>query len=133
MAKLQSIVVAILIGLFYVVDVMRGEPDTTLIQGLCNANSYSPGDELGYVCNMALDSVCTDTPSYNYNFYVTGSHLGTICYAHGACNRALSGGDCTSCLDSARGDLSLYCNMRIGGQMQLQDCRIRYETYSFTE
>lgn len=133
MATLQRAAVVILIVLLYVLDVVRADLDTTLIYSLCNRNSYNPSDDFGSVCNTALDNVCTDTERYGYDFYATTTHLGTICYAHGACNRALSGGDCTSCLDLARNELSLVCNMRIGGQVQLQDCRIRYENYPFTE
>ncbi|KAF8015296.1 hypothetical protein BT93_H0948 [Corymbia citriodora subsp. variegata] len=133
MAILQRAAVAIFMGLLYVLDVVRGDPDTTLIHALCNVDSYNPGDDFGSVCNTALDSLCTDTQSYSYDFYATSTHLGTICYAHGACNRALSGGDCTSCLVSARNELALICHMRIGGQVQLQDCRIRYENYPFTD
>ncbi|KAL3725528.1 hypothetical protein ACJRO7_030539 [Eucalyptus globulus] len=133
MAKLQRVKAVILIGLLSVLDVVRGDPDTTLTSSVCNGNSYSPGDDFGSVCNAALASVCTNTQSYNYDFYATTTHLGTTCYAHGACNRALSGGDCTTCLVSARNELALICNMRIGGQLQLQDCRIRYENYPFTE
>lgn len=91
--------------------------------------TYSSFDayETNYV--TVMDDVCAYTPMNGFNYYTSCFD----CHGHGVCNGVLTQSDCNECLKEARDHLFNECRLRVGAQVQLKDCRIRYENYEFSE
>lgn len=68
------------------------------------------------------------------DYYAASPFTGGIASGHGACNGELSEADCSSCMLVAHDQISFACDRRVGGQVQLKDCRLRFEIiYPFIE
>jgi len=84
-----------------------------------------------------MESVLQDleynTPGNGFDYYVQATVSRQDCYGHAACNGALLQEDCFVCLISAKKDLEDGCPENTGAQVQLKDCRMRYENYRFNE
>lgn len=52
-------------------------------------------------------------------------------YGQANCNQLLSRSDCTACLSNLVAGISVNCSNAVGARVQLTDCFIRYEQYSF--
>lgn len=74
----------------------------------------------------------TQFNGYDYYNFFSGPNA-VIAYGHGACNGAISNLDCEVCLITGMKRLKGECDDKVGAQAQLQDCRMRYENYPFTE
>lgn len=99
--------------------------DTTLVYRICNGQRSSAAF---FVHKMeTISHLIKNTPDTGYDYY----YIFYDAYGHAACNGKITKEDCTSCLKSARDQ---DCTPgRVGAQIQLQDCRIRYENYPFVE
>ncbi|KAI6678556.1 hypothetical protein NL676_039352 [Syzygium grande] len=126
-------IVGITIGLLTLCTTVSGTPDTTMLNTICNGQQYFPLGPFTDTVNAALDDLSANTATHGYNYYSAVLDSTGPCWAHGACNGVLGPPDCTACINSARQQLFYQCTHAIGGQIQLQDCRVRYEDYSFTE
>ncbi|KAI4375615.1 hypothetical protein MLD38_013465 [Melastoma candidum] len=91
-------------------------------------------------CCATVDEVLTVLPkTYPVDLRsVTGRYFANVysgfwCFGHASCNDSLADGDCTQCVTMAAGYLREACPSSIGGQMQLPQCRGRYEPYDITE
>ncbi|KAL3725580.1 hypothetical protein ACJRO7_030586 [Eucalyptus globulus] len=73
------------------------------------------------------------TADSGYNKYCQSTGDDNKCYGHAVCNGAISHPDCTTCLSEAWKYIFDDCTYSIGAQVQLKDCRFRYEHYPFTE
>lgn len=112
---------------------------------ICTTVSCFPGPPLYTICNneqipntvyetaisQVLGKVVEETPYKDFNYYTESAW--SIVYGHAACNRKLKIVGCSSCLDSAGSQLLDLCPNSIGAQIQLRDCRVRYEVYAFSE
>lgn len=131
-------IVIIAIGLllsFNVAGSYPGGPDTTLLSEVCNGQQYPEDDGLydDAMGDVELKLV-SQTPIRGYDYYVTSSRPEDIVYGHAACNGKLAVMACNACLNIAYDQLSRDCPPRsVGAQVQLQDCRVRYEIYPFIE
>lgn len=120
----------LIIGLLCVTyDAVSGDPDTTVLSTTCNPTKDTGHDAM-WTLSYLLQVLVTDTPkANNYDLYNDNSGW----YGHGVCSTTLSAEDCRTCMDSVRKDTSDSCPNSVGAQVQLQDCRLRYENYPFQE
>ncbi|KAI6698276.1 hypothetical protein NL676_018395 [Syzygium grande] len=71
--------------------------------------------------------------AYNYYYESPWPGPSPICYRHSSCNRLITRDDCTEWMTFAAQQIIEQCPMAIGAQIQLADCRARYEQYEFKE
>lgn len=121
----QLVLSLLMLRCIYFLDVVSGyepgEPDITLEYNICNGETgeYLHGIDVDHVVN----NLVSNTPNMGYDCYNT--------YGHAACGGRLIKEDCTTCLNAA---IENFCNpYRTGNQVQLYDCRIRFENYPFVE
>ncbi|KAF7848593.1 hypothetical protein BT93_L1817 [Corymbia citriodora subsp. variegata] len=120
-------------GLLAVRTTVSGTLDTTELNKICNGQQYYAYGPYGNTVNAVLDDLSANTATHGYNYYSSSLDSNFQCWGHGACSGVLGQPDCTTCISSARQQLFQECSYAIGAQIQLQDCRVRYEMYSFTE
>lgn len=121
----------IIFALFYTA---RADPNTNLISVLCNNDAYDPGDGYRASVQDCLADLIGNTAGQGYSYYASRpAPNNTFVYGHAACYGGLSSTDCTGCLGLAFPKLLNGCLYRIGSQIQVQDCRLRFENYPFTE
>ncbi|KAL3753256.1 hypothetical protein ACJRO7_000622 [Eucalyptus globulus] len=124
----------VLLGLLLVFNFVRGDPDTTLINKICNGNVYGSGDPYANSVSYILEDMATVTANHpGYDYYTNSPYAEATAYGHAVCNAVLSFTDCGTCVSSAKIQILYNCPNSIGVQMQLQDCRMRYENYPFSE
>ncbi|PKI34228.1 hypothetical protein CRG98_045385 [Punica granatum] len=106
----------------------------TVVYILCS-NSKVDGNDLSYGASVmyVVTDVGSHTSTEGYNYYNTSPSTIAIAFGHGACNGELSRTDCDLCMNHAVWTLLQDCVQSTGGQIQLQDCRIRYENHPFVE
>lgn len=81
---------------------------------------------------QVLQKVIEKTPYKGYNFYAQ-TPWPEIVYGHAACNGEIKLVECRSCVDAAGSMLLDRCPNSMGAQMELNDCRIRWESYPFSD
>lgn len=110
-----------------------GGPDTTLIYRICNGGSADA--TFAHGVGDVIWQLLLQTPNKGYNFYYSSNDESSdVVFGHAACNGVISALSCSACLNIARDELGpCHHPERIGAQVQLQDCRIRYENYPFVE
>uniref|UniRef100_A0A2P2QWA2 Gnk2-homologous domain-containing protein n=1 Tax=Rhizophora mucronata TaxID=61149 RepID=A0A2P2QWA2_RHIMU len=124
----------LLMGFLILCSLVRSVPNTTVISSLCNVDVYTHGDPFRVSLTYVLDDLETGTPtSKNYDYHNISPYPNAFAYGHATCDRNLSGSDCNTCVGSAKSRVLAHCQSRIGGRATLQDCKIRYEQYPFTE
>ncbi|KAL3738060.1 hypothetical protein ACJRO7_019569 [Eucalyptus globulus] len=132
MALLQRILVVI-IWFSYVCITVIGDSDTTIVYRICNGIKFGFGSTYGGQVDSVLQDLVYNTADNGFDYYSQSTVSDQGCYGHSACNGALSHYDCFTCLISARYDLRDGCPENTGAQVQLKDCRMRYESYRFNE
>lgn len=127
----------IVVALFLILSVAvgtLGEPDTTMRKILCNKQSFSGNDAYknseGYVMSQLINVTPTTD---DYDYYSSSSNPTDNGYGHAACEGHLNSGDCMNCIWYAMGAWINGCFLRIGAQVQMVNCSLRYENYSFEE
>lgn len=124
-------IVLIMFVLFYMV---RAHPNTNLISVLCNNDAFDPNDGYRESVTDVLVDVIESTPNLGFSYYTARpAPNNRQAYGHGACYEGLSSADCAVCLGLAFPKILNGCPSRVGAQLQLQDCRLRYENYPFSE
>lgn len=106
--------------------------DKTLVYEICNGITDGYGIIYGQDVNDVLYDLAFNIDSA-FDFYTQRTGSDVSCYGHAACNGAISPFGCFICLNSARAFLADGCPQNTGAQVQLKDCRMRYENYPFTE
>ncbi|KAF7849038.1 hypothetical protein BT93_L1309 [Corymbia citriodora subsp. variegata] len=133
MAFLHRFALALL-GLLLAFNFVLGDPDTTMVYKICNGNVYGSSDPYADSVSYVLAAMATVTANHpGYDYYTQSPYVEATAYGHAVCNTALSFTDCATCMSSAESQILSDCPNSIGVQMQLQDCRMRYENYSFSE
>ncbi|XP_039162879.1 antifungal protein ginkbilobin-like protein [Eucalyptus grandis] len=142
MGSFKRIATLVLV-LFYLSDkVAESDPDTTVVYFGCNAQDFSGWPDESYyhdALEQVFHDLITQTPISGYSHYCTfqvengnGLTLETF-YGHGACNGEIEISYCANCLIAAAGLSRNNCPSNMGATFQLGDCRLRYETYQFTD
>ncbi|KAI4368987.1 hypothetical protein MLD38_017482 [Melastoma candidum] len=130
--KLFVVAVAFcMIGVIEGVDV----PDMRFVYGICNNKTYEENSSFDRTLRDVLYQVKENTAYNKYDYYNESPWPGPspIGYGHGRCNSQIRYGYCSECLRVAASQILRDCSMRVGAQLQLVDCRIRYEQYEFGE
>ncbi|XP_030472869.1 antifungal protein ginkbilobin-like protein [Syzygium oleosum] len=99
----------------------------TKVYYICSERRFSPLGEYELDRGYAMEDLCSDTSLNGYNYYIKSGAY----YGHGVCNGALTQPDCNDCLSKAVHYLYDICDVSLGAQIQLKDCRIRYEDHPF--
>ncbi|XP_030535018.1 antifungal protein ginkbilobin-like protein [Rhodamnia argentea] len=120
-------------GLLHACNIARGVPDTTLVQKTCNGEKNENPSAYCYNVQNVVSDWCSNTPSHGYDYYDQFSFGGRPCYGHGSCNGGLTNEDCSECLVQDYYMMRKMCDLTIGVQFELKDCRLRYENYYFVE
>lgn len=112
----------------------RADPDLRVRYKICSGDTF-PGDSLyAEHSGLVLNDLVDNTPCNGYDYYMTSPGPSQFVYGHGACNGGLSHKDCHDCLYQAMLDTFNDClPLTVGLQVQLVDCRIRYEIYPFID
>ncbi|KAI4341778.1 hypothetical protein MLD38_026462 [Melastoma candidum] len=117
-----------------------GVYDGALLSDFCNTVT-SEARFYKYLIGEVLSDVVQMTPlDYGMDYYnekvidgtePSGEIIHLTIRGHGVCTTTLASEECSNCLQEAVKDLNLLCPDNVGGQIQLEDCRIRFENYHF--
>lgn len=133
MANFKHIFETLLFGLFTILYVASALPNMSLVYKICNDIKFGQDSAIGWNIVSVLNDDVTYTSSNGYNYYNRSPGETDIAYGHGACNGQISAADCNECMTDASRRLFTGCPRNTGAQVQLHDCRLRYEIYPFTE
>lgn len=124
--------IAVAIAIFCICDVARCDQ---IESEICSDDKYDEGDLYYKSVRYVLGHLTTDTSLGGYDLYIPtpGPPSYDHVYGHGVCDRELAPADCNSCMEIAVSHLVNDCFLSVGAQIQLQDCRARYESYPFHE
>ncbi|KAI4385216.1 hypothetical protein MLD38_003270 [Melastoma candidum] len=142
--KWRSVVVCVLMLSFFIC-IIRARFDASLKGRVCNGELYprhQASGETEHLYECAVNHVVKLMPRYtpsirDRQFYYamrckdwnSESHV----YGRSSCKDELSPDDCAGCLRHALDDLFSVCTHSTGAQVQLEDCRVRYEKYVFND
>ncbi|KAI4341777.1 hypothetical protein MLD38_026461 [Melastoma candidum] len=106
--------------------------DTSMLQRICNGDHFTQ-DTVSFAVEYVIYEITTNTPNQDGHEYYVDKYLDSdwTIRGHGVCTCTLSAADCSDCLAEAAKKLDEECRRSIGAQVQLEDCRIRYEKYHF--
>lgn len=133
MASVSNMLILIMpfLGLY---GTVRSDPDTDITLLLCNGGRYSEGDPFATSLADVIQDLESQTPKRKiYNYYNISPFPNSFAYGFASCTQNLTSKDCSTCLSSAKTDMFGTCDDRIGAQVTLHDCRIRYEQYPFDD
>ncbi|KAL1559681.1 antifungal protein ginkbilobin-like protein [Salvia divinorum] len=111
--------------------VAESTPNTSINEWRCNVDSYSPNEAYADNVEYVLADLMNVTPNAGYDYYTQSPSKTALCYGHATCSSALSYNDCADCLTASRASVKDICAAKIGGEVDMVDCTIRYENYSF--
>lgn len=106
--------------------------DTSMLERICNGDHYTQ-DSVDLTVEYVIHEIEMNTADQKGFEYYIDKYLNSdwTIRGHGVCTSTLSPEDCSSCLTEATHRLQEECTKTIGAQVQLEDCRIRYEKYHF--
>ncbi|OWM88876.1 hypothetical protein CDL15_Pgr020830 [Punica granatum] len=112
---------------------IRGDPNTDELDWSCNAEEMDPNGPDPHVVSDLLQFIYSQTPDSGDNFYAEAEAPTRVYYGRAACNGELSHEDCKKCLEDCYYRVFHHCKYKMGGQVKLEDCRMRYEDYPFSD
>ncbi|XP_030543913.1 antifungal protein ginkbilobin-like protein [Rhodamnia argentea] len=123
-----------LLGLLSVFAFVRGDPNVAAVNKICNGDSYESSDPYADSVSYVLEDMATVTANRpGYDYYTHSPYAEATAYGHAFCDSSLSYTDCATCVSHAKSRIVNECGKRMGVQMQLQHCKMRYENYQFSE
>ncbi|KAL8029030.1 hypothetical protein ABFX02_14G201700 [Erythranthe guttata] len=122
--------IALLIGLSLLL-VAKSDPNTSVNLIVCNGNSYSQSDAYANSVAYVLADMMNVTPNHGYDYKTQSPYAQAVSYGHATCNTALNYNDCADCMIAARSAVTNNCLDKVGAQVSMVDCSMRYENYSF--
>ncbi|KAI4369272.1 hypothetical protein MLD38_017732 [Melastoma candidum] len=131
----RATIIFAVVGFFYVSCSVEAL-DTSRVLLLCNTEEIPSmwwQLRLGAVIIEVLAHTPNGTASNNYYTHWGPFQNISDIYSHGECTPTLSDDDCKSCMNEAYHQLFYGCERKIAAQIQLKDCRLRYELYEFTD
>lgn len=101
---------------------------------MCNDTLQCPETSPFYrAVILVVYDLINNTEDHGFNYYNSPVIDEGSAYGHATCNGELSKVACELCVSVADDKLEDFCGTDIGGQIQLENCRFRYENYPFTE
>lgn len=119
--------------LLVICGIAKCNPNVTLVDKACKGGKYKSEDKYAVAMGYVLEDLKRSTSEHGFSYECKHEYLGVWSYGHGACYGGLSKDDCVQCVDKAKGSVLELCANRMGGWVQLQDCRIRYDKKSIHE
>lgn len=112
----------------FVLDIFR-----KFVSSACNTQKIPRGNAFFNNLGALLADLKQNTAfsGYDYKASRAGSGGAPTAYGQANCKQSLSQSDCTACLSNLVGRIWGICSNAIGARVQLTDCFIRYEQYSF--
>jgi len=107
-----------------------GTPRTNLVSSACNGQKIPSGSSFYSTLGSLLVDLEGNTAFSGYDYKASRAGSPTA-YGRGVCKQGISQSDCTACLKNLGGRIWNICGYAIGARVQLGDCFIRYEQYSF--
>lgn len=130
--KLAFLVNVILV--FCIFRLVVSAPNVNIVSYECSNRLYDAGSTFSFTLETVLTDLKIHTATAGYDYYGSSCPAGgSLVYGHGVCSESLSMADCNLCMNTAYWNVLNKCSLRMGAQMQLQDCRMRYEDYEFKE
>ena len=121
---LAVMVVALMVG------TAVGKPNTKFVSSACNTQKIQSGSPFFSTLASLLKDLEENTAFSGYDY--KASRAGSpSAYGRGICNQEISQSDCTACLKNLGGRIRNICDNAIGARVQLTDCYMQYEQYSF--
>lgn len=134
MAPFPKIATALIALLCCSCSVIKGGPDETVVYTICSDYYFESWGFDNLVHDVLKDVVDGTQDDPSYSCYASNDQIiYSEVFGHGACNGILTQDDCYTCMRRAKDLILDSCHLHIGAQLQLQDCRIRYEKYYFYE
>ena len=123
----------VVVVLVLVVGTASGTPNTKFVSSACNTQKIPRGNAFFNNLGALLADLKQNTAfsGYDYKASRAGSGGAPTAYGQANCKQSLSQSDCTACLSNLVGRIWGICSNAIGARVQLTDCFIRYEQYSF--
>jgi hypothetical protein len=107
--------------------------DTTVAYALENVKSNHDIKAFQHTLGNLMETLAGEAP-LNVARFATGSWVvnsSVTVYGLEMCSRTLAAPDCGVCLRKAIGAMNGCCSSRIGAQLYLASCTVRYEIYPF--
>ncbi|KAK4721259.1 hypothetical protein R3W88_011492 [Solanum pinnatisectum] len=132
--NVRALTTFIIIGFLGFTSFVKSEPNMKVVNYICNGNKYDMSDSFAKSLAYVLEALQNETPiSQGYDYYVTSPYPNdALAYGHATCTSSLTNSDCATCANYAKSYLITACDRGIGAQIELVDCSMRYEQYSFT-
>ncbi|KAM3338930.1 hypothetical protein P3S68_031016 [Capsicum galapagoense] len=130
----MRVITTFVIGFLGFTSFVISEPNMKVVNYICNGNKYDVSGPFAKSLAYVLEALQNETPiSQGYDYYVTSPYPNdALAYGHATCNPSLINSDCATCANYAKFYLIDACDRGIGAQVELVDCSMRYEQYSFT-
>ncbi|KAL3702155.1 hypothetical protein R1sor_020177 [Riccia sorocarpa] len=132
--KLTMKMVLLLVAMLLALSDAQNTEEKTII---CNGGNLPDYDYQQAVLNTLGDVIYNTWDTAFRWKKISNTVNGKKAWAIGACWDGLNKGTCIRCLQVANDKLTFNCGRRqgpsyaLGGQVTLQDCRLRYEVYDF--
>ncbi|KAF3614718.1 putative RNA-directed DNA polymerase -like protein [Capsicum annuum] len=131
--RMEVLTTFLIIGMFWFSSFVRSEPNTKVVNYICNGNVYDKSGPFALSLAYVVEALQNVTPNQGYDYYITSPYPNdALAYGHATCNSIIEFSDCGLCLSSAKSFLLSTCDGSIGGQVEFVDCSMRYEQYSFS-
>ncbi|KAJ6805119.1 putative cysteine-rich repeat secretory protein 15 [Iris pallida] len=96
----------------------------------CSPSKFQPNSPYQSNLNSLFTSIAFSASRSAYSSYTTGAGDSTI-YGLYQCRNDMSSADCSACVQSAVGQLSLVCAESYAASLQLDSCYVRYSNDNF--
>ncbi|XP_039169175.1 antifungal protein ginkbilobin-like protein [Eucalyptus grandis] len=123
----------VVFGLLCICNHASGKPDLDVVSFICSDTLFLGTDVYRASVLEVVLQLQVGTPACGNNYHFQSTSNGDTCYGRGACDGAFAPWDCEMCLNFAGNYLGVRCPQSVEVTLQLQDCRIRFESYSFVE
>jgi len=121
---------AVMVVAAMVVGSAVATPNTNFVSSACNTQKIPSGSSFYSTLGSLLVDLEGNTAFSGYDYKASQAGSPTA-YGRGVCNQGISQSDCTACLKNLGGRIWNICGNAIGARVQLTDCFIEYEQYSF--
>ncbi|CAN0892581.1 Antifungal protein ginkbilobin-like protein 1 [Linum grandiflorum] len=128
---LITITIMILTPSFHVAG-KREWANTTLVHRSCTKHTIHNSRYLSNVVVLLRHVAKRTSTKHHYDYHVSSPTTPTV-YGHANCSRSLVPRSCGRCLEVAEREMLKVCKLRVGGVLELSDCRIRYNNVVFSD
>lgn len=113
----------------------RAKASNTFIYAGCSPSKFQPNTPFKANLDTLLTSIAFSASQASYNSYAAGNESSSspdsAVYGVYQCRVDLSFSECSQCVQSAIGQLSLVCAESYAASLQLDGCYVRYSNENF--